>query len=109
MPCLTMPSCIHKSGCISRAPYLADDFAGYTATTRLLSGCTAELRQSACAGDRHISYLPLAHIYERVLTVGFIAHGVSIGFFRCRCFHVVATTVQNLVCSTSQLRWSACR
>lgn len=33
-------------------------------------------------GDRHISYLPLAHIYERVQHVGFIQAGVQIGFYR---------------------------
>jgi long-subunit acyl-CoA synthetase (AMP-forming) len=36
------------------------------------------------AGDRHISYLPLAHIYERVTFVGITHGGVSIGFYRCR-------------------------
>lgn len=34
------------------------------------------------AGDRHISYLPLAHIYERVTLVGVTHGGVSIGFYR---------------------------
>jgi len=34
------------------------------------------------AGDRHISYLPLAHIYERVTLVGITHGGVSIGFYR---------------------------
>lgn len=37
----------------------------------------------AWAGDRHISYLPLAHIYERVTLVGVTHGGVSIGFYRC--------------------------
>ena len=36
-----------------------------------------------CSGDRHISYLPLAHIYERVTLVGVTHGGVSIGFYRC--------------------------
>ena len=35
------------------------------------------------AGDRHISYLPLAHIYERVTVIGLTHCGVSIGFYRC--------------------------
>ena len=30
-----------------------------------------------------MSYLPLAHIYERVMTIGFVAQGIAIGFFRC--------------------------
>ncbi len=34
------------------------------------------------AGDRHISYLPLAHIYERVTLVGVTHGGVSVGFYR---------------------------
>ena len=29
-----------------------------------------------------MSYLPLAHIYERVMTIGFVAQGIAIGFFR---------------------------
>ena len=33
-------------------------------------------------GDRHISYLPLAHIYERVTTVSLTHHGCGIGFYR---------------------------
>ncbi|KAK9835226.1 hypothetical protein WJX81_007254 [Elliptochloris bilobata] len=33
------------------------------------------------AGDRHISYLPLAHIYERVTVIGLTHCGVSIGFY----------------------------
>ncbi len=37
----------------------------------------------AWPGDRHISYLPLAHIYERVTLVGVTHGGVSIGFYRC--------------------------
>jgi long-subunit acyl-CoA synthetase (AMP-forming) len=34
------------------------------------------------AGDRHISYLPLAHIYERVTLYGITHVGTSIGFYR---------------------------
>ncbi|KAK9909434.1 hypothetical protein WJX75_002244 [Coccomyxa subellipsoidea] len=37
---------------------------------------------NAQPGDRHISYLPLAHIYERVTLVGVTHGGVSIGFYR---------------------------
>ncbi len=37
----------------------------------------------ACAaGDRHISYLPLAHIYERNTLTTAIRGGVSVGFYR---------------------------
>ncbi len=35
------------------------------------------------AGDRHLSYLPLAHIYERVTLIGVTHGGVSVGFYRC--------------------------
>lgn len=31
--------------------------------------------------DTHISYLPLAHMYERLTTVGVLMYGASIGFF----------------------------
>ena len=34
------------------------------------------------AGDRHLSYLPLAHIYERVNLIGVTHGGVSVGFYR---------------------------
>ena len=37
---------------------------------------------AAPAGDRHISYLPLAHIYERIMAVTAIHCGCSIGFYR---------------------------
>ncbi|BDA42483.1 Long-chain-fatty-acid-CoA ligase 1 [Coccomyxa sp. Obi] len=37
---------------------------------------------NAQPGDRHISYLPLAHIYERVTLVGVTHGGVSVGFYR---------------------------
>ncbi|KAK9816781.1 hypothetical protein WJX72_005028 [[Myrmecia] bisecta] len=33
-------------------------------------------------GDKHISYLPLAHIYERVSLISCLHAGVSIGFYR---------------------------
>ncbi len=36
----------------------------------------------AAAGDRHISYLPLAHIYERNTLTTAIRGGVSVGFYR---------------------------
>ncbi len=31
--------------------------------------------------DRHISYLPLAHIFERLMQVGYLMHGSAIGFY----------------------------
>lgn len=34
------------------------------------------------AGDRHISYLPLAHIYERVTCYGLTHAGIALGFYR---------------------------
>jgi long-chain acyl-CoA synthetase len=33
-------------------------------------------------GDRHISYLPLAHIYERMNFLGATRKGISVGFYR---------------------------
>ncbi len=39
--------------------------------------------ENVCAGDRYISYLPLAHIYERGgLTLQTFLGG-AIGFYRC--------------------------
>ena len=32
------------------------------------------------SNDRHMSYLPLAHIFERVVTLGMTAHGGSVSF-----------------------------
>ncbi|CAL5219689.1 g1576 [Coccomyxa viridis] len=37
---------------------------------------------NAQPGDRHLSYLPLAHIYERVTLIGVTHGGVSVGFYR---------------------------
>eukprot|EP00592_Proboscia_alata_P007397 CAMPEP_0194357300 /NCGR_PEP_ID=MMETSP0174-20130528/4799_1 /TAXON_ID=216777 /ORGANISM="Proboscia alata, Strain PI-D3" /LENGTH=633 /DNA_ID=CAMNT_0039127253 /DNA_START=221 /DNA_END=2122 /DNA_ORIENTATION=- len=34
------------------------------------------------AQDRHLSYLPLPHIFERIVMVGLLVNGASIGFFR---------------------------
>ena len=37
----------------------------------------------ACAEqDLHVSYLPLAHIFETVIQVAFLVHGAQIGFFQ---------------------------
>ena len=47
-----------------------------------------------------MSYLPLAHIYERVMTCGFISQGIAIGFYRC--FAYCAS-------SKDQLSWLAPR
>ena len=34
------------------------------------------------AGDRYISYLPLAHIYERVVMTSVTYRAMSVGFYR---------------------------
>lgn len=36
---------------------------------------------TAAPGDAHISYLPLAHIYERVTVIGITHCGAAIGFY----------------------------
>lgn len=36
---------------------------------------------SAAPGDSHISYLPLAHIYERVTVIGITHCGAAVGFY----------------------------
>lgn len=54
---------------------------------------THENLMSTCAGavglglsqqttDRHLSYLPLPHIFERVVIAGVLTGGASVGFFR---------------------------
>lgn len=51
---------------------------------RILNGfvtITEQAAPSAVPGDRHISYLPLAHIYERVTQVTAVYAGCAIGFF----------------------------
>ena len=35
-----------------------------------------------CNCVRHISYLPLAHIYERMNMIVMLHHGVAVGFFQ---------------------------
>jgi long-subunit acyl-CoA synthetase (AMP-forming) len=35
-----------------------------------------------CFATRHISYLPLAHIYERMNLLVMLHHGVAVGFFQ---------------------------
>jgi hypothetical protein len=39
---------------------------------------------------RYISYLPLAHIYERVNQIGLVYYGAAVGFYQgvLHCFHL---------------------
>ena len=55
------------------------------------------------AGDRHLSYLPLAHIYERVTMVGVTHGGVSVGFYRCTAPYIAAdlTWASETLCAHS--------
>lgn len=53
----------------------------------IVSNCSAFIRTTevSCpmrASDVHISYLPLAHMFERVVQGVMIAHGARIGFFQ---------------------------
>ena len=51
--------------------------------TNLLSACAGmELFFVPDATDRHLSYLPLPHIFERVIQGQILLAGASIGFFR---------------------------
>lgn len=51
--------------------------------TNLLSACAGmELFFIPDATDRHLSYLPLPHIFERVIQGQILLAGASIGFFR---------------------------
>ena len=61
--------CLHRPWCRECTP----PSASFRVPEAMLGG----------AGDRHISYLPLAHIYERVTVIGLTHCGVSIGFYRC--------------------------
>ena len=48
------------------------------------SACTGILKKRwfVLAGDKYISYLPLAHIYERVIILSVTYKAMSIGFYR---------------------------
>ncbi|KAJ3316481.1 hypothetical protein HDU76_001761 [Blyttiomyces sp. JEL0837] len=48
--------------------------AAVRSLTETGNGCAPE--------DVHISYLPLAHIYERMVVTGILANGACMGFFR---------------------------
>ncbi len=37
---------------------------------------------SFAPGDYHLSYLPLAHVFERALQAGFYYSGAAIGFYQ---------------------------
>ncbi|KAJ1546352.1 Long chain acyl-CoA synthetase 7 peroxisomal, partial [Cladochytrium tenue] len=41
-----------------------------------------EMGQTPVPGDMHISYLPLAHVFERLVCLAWLGFGVSIGFSR---------------------------
>lgn len=42
----------------------------------------ADFQVEILASDVHISYLPLAHVFERVVLLGILTKGASAGFFR---------------------------
>ena len=42
----------------------------------------ADFQVEIFPSDVHISYLPLAHVFERVVLLGILAKGASGGFFR---------------------------
>jgi long-chain acyl-CoA synthetase len=49
-----------------------------------LIACLAGLEKNGAEfveSDRHLSYLPLAHIYERLMLYAFLFNGASVGFF----------------------------
>uniref|UniRef100_UPI0037E9026C long-chain-fatty-acid--CoA ligase 1-like isoform X1 n=1 Tax=Semicossyphus pulcher TaxID=241346 RepID=UPI0037E9026C len=53
----------------------------------IVSNCSAfikvtEVRCPICPSDVHISFLPLAHMFERVVQGVMIVHGARIGFFQ---------------------------
>lgn len=49
--------------------------------------------QQLTVKDVYLSYLPLAHIFDRVIEECFIQHGAAIGFWRG-----VSTAAQSLLC-----------
>lgn len=63
---------------------LVADSAGMIRATYVAPGIvqTAYGTEESVPGDRYISYLPLAHIYERVITVSVTYRALSIGFYR---------------------------
>lgn len=44
--------------------------------------CTCACKLQMNDSDVYISYLPLAHIFDRVIEELFISHGASIGFWQ---------------------------
>lgn len=53
-----------------------------THTNLISNAASLEDELDATSGDTHISYLPLAHIYERTTLYCCIHNGVAIGFYR---------------------------
>lgn len=57
-------------------------------------------------GDRHISYLPLAHIYERMNAVSLIHRGCAIGFYRGNVLELLDDIIElkpHIFCSVPRL------
>lgn len=53
-----------------------------THTNLISNAASLEDELEATTGDTHISYLPLAHIYERTTLYTCLHNGVAIGFYR---------------------------
>lgn len=52
------------------------------ATDSSMHGGVSDVMCDQYAGDRYISYLPLAHIYERVVMTSITYRAMSVGFYR---------------------------
>ncbi|RDY02095.1 Long chain acyl-CoA synthetase 4 [Mucuna pruriens] len=62
---------------------------------RLLESVNEQLNEK----DVYISYLPLAHIFDRVIEETFIWHGASIGFWRGLCNILIIMQILKFDCS----------
>lgn len=55
-----------------------ENFGSYEFQLTIFSSKLLQLTED----DVYLSYLPLAHIFDRVIEESFISHGASIGFWR---------------------------
>ncbi|KAJ3082496.1 Long chain acyl-CoA synthetase 7 peroxisomal [Quaeritorhiza haematococci] len=79
-----------------------------TTHANMVSGGASVLMVGLKVGpqDVHISYLPLAHSYERLTLAGLIYHGVAIAFYRgdvTLLFDDIATVKPTIFCSVPRL------
>lgn len=102
--------CTNARGCLQLLRLQACKAEAGHQTCCLLSGFVAEPSLPLLAGDRHISYLPLAHIYERVTMVTATHAGCAVSRSQANalsiCACVLLSCVCRLQCSIHCLQWA---